>query len=99
MAEYRLMGTECPRTGEVHNWIQRDGTNVTLEDVVYDLLWLQAKADRACEWLDDEDCVYQTECGRAWQFVDGSVAENGVKFCPFCGGRVVEAEAAGGGDE
>ena len=46
MAEYKLMGTENPRTGEVHNWIQRDGTNVTLEDVVYDLTGFQEEAER-----------------------------------------------------
>lgn len=46
MTEYRLMGTENPRTGEAHTWITRDGTNVTLEEVVSDLLWLQEECEK-----------------------------------------------------
>ena len=45
MTEYKLMGTENPRTGEVHNWITKDGKSMPIEDVVDDLLWLQAERD------------------------------------------------------
>lgn len=40
-----------------------------------------------CKWSPD-DPYYGTSCGHEWQFIDGDVAENGVKFCPFCGGEI-----------
>jgi len=41
MVEYKLMGTEHPRTGAVNLWIRRDGESMSMEEVVSDLLWLQ----------------------------------------------------------
>lgn len=40
-----------------------------------------------CEWrLKDEDWNgWESSCGRTYYFKDGSPAENGFKFCPFCG--------------
>jgi len=64
MAEYKLMGTECPRTGEVHNWIQRDGTNVTLEEVVGDLLWLQEECERLREDIQHVRILHAIECAK-----------------------------------
>lgn len=53
-----------------------------------------------CEWkYDPTHYKYDTTCGEAWQFSnDGDVAENCVKFCPFCGGRINEAARAAGGE-
>lgn len=47
-------------------------------------------ANPACEWSTDsrDGEVYETSCGRAWQFIDGNLSENSLKFCPFCGGHV-----------
>ena len=28
---------------------------------------------------------YETSCGEAFQFTDGSPTENKMKFCPYCG--------------
>ena len=53
MTEYKLMGTECPRTGEVHTWITRDGTNVTLEEVVEALTDMEAEICGKTEYIDD----------------------------------------------
>ena len=44
-----------------------------------------------CRWVFDEDGPYETGCGRAWQFIEDGVKENGVRFCPFCGGEIIEA--------
>lgn len=46
---------------------------------------------RACDWRVDDDGVWFTGCGHAWQFEDGGPAENGTKWCPYCGGRLAEA--------
>ena len=52
---------------------------------------------QVCEWkYDDTHEKYGTTCGHAWQFIDDGIAENGVHFCPFCGGFITEAASAGG---
>lgn len=56
---------------------------------------IEAALNRTCKWtpLDEEDCpgAYETECGEAWQFETGWLANNkSTKFCPFCGGRIGE---------
>ena len=48
----------------------------------------------ACEWCVDDDGVWYTGCGHAWQFEDGGPNENGTKWCPYCGGRLSEAPNA-----
>jgi hypothetical protein len=51
---------------------------------------VEAKAVKTCEWCTDAEDgeVYETSCGKVWQFIDGGLSENSLKFCPFCGGRV-----------
>jgi len=49
-----------------------------------------------CTWAqetygDVEHNVWEPSCGNpAWVLDDGSPAENGMKFCPFCGRPLVE---------
>lgn len=39
-----------------------------------------------CHWRYDEyHDKYDTECGEAWQLMDGTPEENGMRFCPHCG--------------
>lgn len=45
----------------------------------------------ACDWCVDDDGVWYTGCGHAWQFEDGGPKENGTKWCQYCGGRLSEA--------
>lgn len=43
----------------------------------------------SCQWkYDGSDCCYQTECGEAFCFIDGSAADNGVFYCHHCSGLV-----------
>lgn len=44
--------------------------------------------ERTCKWTDDADGVWHGECGIDWLFMDGGVVDNGVVFCPKCGGEV-----------
>jgi hypothetical protein len=41
-----------------------------------------------CRWTHDdpERSVWTTSCGHAWQMLDGTPAENGMRFCCYCGG-------------
>lgn len=56
----------------------------------------------ACEWTQadggDED-YYLTSCGKAHWFGDGDITENSYKYCPYCGGVIVETTPAGAGKE
>lgn len=51
MSDWKLMGVEDLRTGEVHNWIARDGNTVDLEDVVGELMEQQQEIERLRERL------------------------------------------------
>ena len=44
-----------------------------------------------CTW---EYCEFEeswnTSCGKSFMVLDGGPAENGMKYCPFCGGKLIE---------
>lgn len=42
----------------------------------------------SCQWNRDEDSVYSTGCGNEWQFTDGGLEDNKIKFCPYCSGKI-----------
>jgi hypothetical protein len=45
--------------------------------------------DESCTWkYDDIDNTYTTTCRHAWEFTTGTVEENELNFCPFCGKRI-----------
>lgn len=74
----------------------KDTFFASMADVVERLRAAEYNPAFSCTWTYDEDGPWETGCGRAWEFIDGDVAENGVKYCPFCGGRIWEPKAAGG---
>lgn len=41
-----------------------------------------------CEWTQSEEDVWESACGNAWLFEDGTPEENSMKFCPFCGRKL-----------
>ncbi len=47
-----------------------------------------------CEWhiVDDEN-HYESGCGGEWFFFKGTVKENQMIFCPFCGEPITEHES------
>lgn len=44
-----------------------------------------------CGWApvpgDDEN--WKTDCGEYWMLLEGTPAENDMKFCPMCGKKLV----------
>lgn len=46
MTTYRLVGTENPRTGEESVWVARDGKSMCPEDILDDLVDMQAEIER-----------------------------------------------------
>jgi hypothetical protein len=52
-----------------------------------------------CTWKYDPDGYWQTECGDQFCFSEGGPTENRVKFCHYCGRRMVESVYANEADE
>ena len=48
-----------------------------------------------CEWNDDDEGMFETECGNAFVFTDGGPADNGFRFCPYCG-KPIAGDVDGG---
>lgn len=42
-----------------------------------------------CVWTAVES-MWETSCGHAFEFNDGTPEENGAKFCQYCGRRISE---------
>lgn len=42
-----------------------------------------------CHWIVDDDGRWDTECGEAFQFEVDGPRENGFRFCPYCGLKLV----------
>jgi hypothetical protein len=45
---------------------------------------------RTCAWGADDDGIYETECGNAFQLNDGTPADNNMVYCCYCG-RLLDA--------
>lgn len=43
---------------------------------------------KRCDWTQAEDGYYETGCGNAFEFTDGTVTGNKFRFCPYCGGEI-----------
>lgn len=49
--------------------------------------------DLECRWGDDDDeGIWNAECGELFQFYADGPIENGFKFCPYCGKELCEVE-------
>jgi len=58
-----------------------------------------APAAQPCVWAADEAGVWDTACGHSFTFYDGGPTHNGQKFCPYCGGSLVEVPFDEASDE
>lgn len=48
------------------------------------------KKEPRCEWKDDEDGNWHTQCKNSFSFEDGVPSANGMKFCCYCGKILIE---------
>lgn len=47
-----------------------------------------------CEWTPDTEYgSYETTCGNAFTFNDGTPADNKFVYCPYCGCKIKEQKA------
>jgi len=44
---------------------------------------------KSCNWWCDENGIWQTECGNAFEFYHDGPKENEYAFCPYCGSKIV----------
>ena len=65
-------------TGQFNNWLKQALALLAVE--------------KKCEWKYD-DChnMYDTQCGKAWCFLEGTAIDNDCKYCPCCGGEIKQA--------
>lgn len=45
--------------------------------------------ERRCVWRADDDGVWHTACGHAWEYTTGGPKDNDQRFCGYCGGALV----------
>jgi len=65
---------------------------MTLTGVYIMFFWIPPEY-RVCRWTTDDNADYNTwhgECGCEWDLDDGIPEENGMKYCPDCGRRLVQ---------
>jgi len=55
--------------------------------------WRASPHSARCEWTQTEDGQWDTACGEVFEFVNGGPADNGAKFCQYCGLPVREVRA------
>lgn len=52
---------------------------------------MKTKGRETCEWEENEDGVWETECDNTFQSAF-TPAENEFEFCQFCGRVILEIE-------
>ena len=43
-----------------------------------------------CHWEHNEEGYWETTCGNAFEVTEGTPLENNMRFCCYCGKRLVE---------
>ncbi len=48
-----------------------------------------------CDWkiIDANENHYESECGGDWFFFEGTIKDNEMELCPFCGEPINEIES------
>ena len=47
-----------------------------------------------CHWAHNEEGYWETTCGDIFEVTEGTPSENNMRFCCYCGKRLVEVEIA-----
>lgn len=53
---------------------------------------------KKCNWKADrpfDEQIYETDCGKAFVFIDGGPAQNDYFYCPFCGQEINDVTEIG----
>lgn len=41
-----------------------------------------------CQWKDDGENNFETQCGEVFTLIHGTPAENNYNYCPHCGFKI-----------
>ena len=52
----------------------------------------QNKEPIECKWIYDGDDCWESQCGQSFIFNDKGPIHNGFKYCPYCGGKMIQNE-------
>ena len=58
-------------------------------------------SERECVWTmidDGDDQHYETTCNEAYYLIDGTLDENRHRYCPYCGGKIRQAQTRAEGE-
>jgi len=57
-------------------------------------------AKKTCKWVydEDEDC-WHTSCGNAFVLTEGTLSDNGMVYCCYCGKRIPQKRKVKNGGE
>ncbi|MDQ2069277.1 hypothetical protein [Natronospira bacteriovora] len=68
---------------ELLDWIEEQRDEPYVEDPIY-----TTKKGKPCNWREDWEAIWTTDCGLTWGFPDGGPEESRVRYCPQCGSTV-----------
>lgn len=46
--------------------------------------------DDNCKWVEDYNGTWETSCENAFEITEGTPDENGMKYCPYCGKKLIQ---------
>jgi membrane protease subunit (stomatin/prohibitin family) len=98
VAELRLRASRCTKHAE-HEEDARDiyngmGVGYGMSATLLEQLLREKLNPTTCTWTrgEYEDTVWATSCSQLFILDDGTPADNDMKFCPYCGKPLVEAQ-------
>jgi hypothetical protein len=50
------------------------------------------RMDYNCKWDQDYNGTWETSCENAFEIIEGTPDENGMKYCPYCGKKLIQFE-------
>lgn len=60
--------------------------------------YYESRAKSKCVWIENFDPDYwETSCGQSFTLIDGTLEDNHIRFCAFCGCEIA-AQPAGAAD-
>jgi hypothetical protein len=63
-------------------------------DMVCDFIRIAViKREGPCEWSDDGEGNWSTECGQLFVLIEGSPHQNGMRYCYHCGRKLKRDKA------
>lgn len=77
----------CP---DRHDHEARDSNCKACQAIQLAEALLKGANPNVCEWNQDADGNWDTECGECFCFIDGTPTENKAMFCPYCGKPIRE---------